>query len=192
MVLPGGSVINAQIVANNTGVHDRIVNIDTEGRTVMLELLDGFRGGNQFYYHLVTDAIAVPVAIENGNFAPRMADLPAFGESSVFDQSTFLGLSPVVNGETGVDNPEQQSLSSTIVDDDLDSINVFPFDPDNDQQFFNNYSPMWDAHLNMWTQEAIDAGLRRCIVSFEDLTELVEAGHVTSFEGSPGESNALS
>ncbi|MEO0973347.1 MAG: hypothetical protein AAFX85_09640, partial [Pseudomonadota bacterium] len=44
----------------------------------------------------------------------------------------------------------------------------------------NNYSPMWDAHLNMWTQEAIDRGLRRRIVSFDDLRNLVEAGLVTS------------
>ena len=190
VVLPSGLVINAQIVANSTGIHDRIISIDIPGRKVTMELLDGFQGGDQFYYHLVTDATAPgPAAIELGTLAPRMAKLPAFGQSSLFENSTFIGFSPVTNGETGADNPERQSLSSTILDDDLDPINVFPFDPDNDQEFFNNYSPMWDAHLNMWTQEAIDAGLRRRIVSFEDLAALVEAGYVTSFEGSPGSPN---
>ena len=48
---------------------------------------------------------------------------------------------------------------------------------------------MWDAHLSMWTDEAIEAGERRRITSFEDLQSLVEAGSVTSFEGSPGEEN---
>ena len=190
VVLPSGLVINAQIVANSTGIHDRIVSIDIPRRRVTMELLDGFQGGDQFYFHLVTDATAPgPAAIELGTLAPRMAKLPAFGQSSLFENSTFIGFSPVTNGETGADNPERQSLSSTILDDDLDPINVFPFDPDNDQEFFNNYSPMWDAHLNMWTQEAIDAGLRRRIVSFEDLTALVDAGYVTSFEGSPGSPN---
>lgn len=190
VVLPSGLVINAQIVANSTGKHDRIISIDIPRRRVTMELLDGFQGGDQFYYHLVTDATAAgPAAIELGTLAPRMAKLPAFGQSSLFENTTFIGFSPVTNGETGADNPERQSLSSTILDNDLDPINVFPFDPDNDQEFFNNYSPMWDAHLNMWTQEAIDAGLRRRITSFEDLTELVEAGYVTSFEGSPGSPN---
>ena len=191
-MLPSGSVINAQIVANGTGIHDRVITIDMARRQVTFELLDGFQGGDQFYYHLVTDATAaVSAAVEKGTFAPRMANLPAFGESSVFDESTFLGFSPVANGETGADNPERQSLSSTILDDDMDPINVFPFDPDNKQQFFNNYSPMWDAHISMWTQEAIDAGKRRRITSFEDLTELVEAGYVTSFEGSEGTANGF-
>ena len=190
VVLPSGLVINAQIIANSTGLHDRIISIDIPRRRVTMELLDGFQGGDQFYYHLVTDATAAgPAAIELGTLAPRMAKLPAFGQSSLFEFTTFIGFSPVTNGETGADNPERQSLSSTILDDDLDPINVFPFDPDNDQEFFNNYSPMWDAHLNSWTQEAIDAGLRRRIVSFEDLTALVKAGYVTSFEGSPGSPN---
>ncbi len=192
VVLPSGSVINAQIVANATGLHDRAVSIDKQRRTITMQLLDGFQGGDQFYYHLVTDASdPVPAAIELGVFAPRLAKLPSFGESSVFDQSALLGFSPVINGPTGADNPERQGLGSTIVDDDLDPINIFPLDPANDEQFFNNYSPMWDAHLNMWTQEAIDAGLRRRITSFEDLQSLVDEGLVMSFEGSPGIENGF-
>lgn len=192
VVLPSGSVINAQVVANGTGHHDRLISIDKARRTVTLQLLDGFQGGDQFYYHLVTDS-SDPVAatIELGVYAPRLANLPRFGASTVFDQSALLGFSPNVNGETGADNPERQGLNSTIVDDDRDPINVFPLDPANDQQFFNNYSPMWDAHLNQWTDEAIAAGERRRITGFEDLFDLVERGLVESFSGSPGPENGF-
>jgi len=191
-VLPSGSVLNIQLVANSTGLHDRVISIDQKRRTVTIQLLDGFQGGDQFYYHLVTDA-SDPVAatIELGVYAPRLANLPRFGESNIYDQSALLGFSPNVNGETGADNPERQGLNSTIVDDDRDPINVFPVDPDNDERFFNNYSPMWDAHLNARTDEAIEAGLRRRITSFEDLRKLVEAGLVVSFEGSPGPENGF-
>lgn len=51
---------------------------------------------------------------------------------------------------------------------------------------------MWDAHLNMWTDAAIngpDGDMRRAITSFEDLQSLIEAGYVTSFAGSPGIEN---
>ncbi len=192
VVLPSGSVLNVQLVANDSGLHDRVIDIDKEARTVTLQLLNGFQGGDEFYYHLVTDS-SDPVAatIEQGVYAPRLANLPAFGESNVFDESALLGFSPNTNGETGADNPERQGLNSTIVDDDRDPINVFPLDPDNDERFANNYSPMWDAHLSAWTDEAIQAGERRRITGFEDLRNLVDAGLVTSFADSPGMENAF-
>jgi hypothetical protein len=192
VVLPSGSVLNIQIVANATGLHDRAVAIDYQRRTITMQILDGFQGGDQFFYHLVTDS-SDPVAatIELAVYAPRLASLPAFGQSTTFDESALLAFSPVANGETGTNNPERQGLNSTIVDGDLDPINVFPLDPENTKQFDNNYSPMWDAHINMWTEEAIAAGKRRRITSFEDLADLVDKGYVTDFVGNAGEPNGF-
>jgi hypothetical protein len=82
-------------------------------------------------------------------------------------------------------------LNSTIVDGGADPVNVFPLDPDNDRRYFNNYSPMWDAHVNVWTDAAIAAGERRAIRGFGDLRDLVERGLVTSFAGSPGPANGF-
>ena len=192
VVLPSNLVLNAQLVANATGLHDRVIGIDKDKQTVTLQLLDGFQGGDQFYYHLVTDS-SDPVAatVEQGIHAPRLANLPEFGKSTLDDESALLGFSPNVNGETGADNPERQGLNSTIVDDDRDPINVFPIDPNNGKRLSNNYSPMWDIHLSMWTDEAVEAGKRRRITGFEDLERLVEAGLVVSYEGSPGRANAF-
>jgi hypothetical protein len=39
---------------------------------------------------------------------------------------------------------------------------------------------MWDAHVNMWTEEAVKAKKVRRITSFEDLKSLIDAGLVTS------------
>jgi hypothetical protein len=190
VVLPSGSVLNAQIVANRTGTHDRLVSLDVRRGTVTLQILDGFQGGDQSFWHLVTDASdAVPAAIEKGTYAPRMANVPTFGESSPFDPSALLGFSPVANGETGLDNPERQGLNSTVVDGGVDPINIFPIDPVNTKQFGNNYSPLWDAHINMWTPEAIASGQRRRITGFADLRRLVEAGLVTDFAGNAGAPN---
>jgi len=192
VVTPSGSVLNVQVVANRTGTHDRLISIDRRRGEARLQLLDGWQGGDRFYYHLVTDS-SDPVAatIELGVYAPRLAQLPTFGESTAFDRSALLGFSPNANGETGLDNPERQGLNSTIVDDDADPVNVFPVDPDNDKRFANVYSPMWDAHVSQWTEEAIRSGQRRAIRGFEDLRGLVEAGLVTSFEGSTGQENGF-
>ena len=197
VVLPSGLVINAQIVANKTGVHDRINDINIEKRYANFQLLDGWQGGDRFYYHLVTDASDPgPATIELGVYAPRLANLPVFGQSGLDGETVLLGFSPNTNGLTieldGANELNRQGLGSTILDDDLDPVNIFPFDPDNSTEEGNNYSPMWDAHLNMWTDAAIngpDGDMRRAITSFEDLQSLIEAGYVTSFAGSPGIEN---
>ena len=202
VVTPAGNVFNVQQVYNGTGIHDRATAIDLKKGTVTLQLLDGFEGGQQYYYHLVTDASdPAPAAIELGVYAPRLANLPSFGVTTPESTSSLLGFSPVVNGITDSASPERQSLAFTILqtvpntffpigvgdipagtaERPVDPINVFPLDPANNQALLNNYSPMWDAHLNMWTQEAIDKGLRRRIVSIQDLRALVEAGLVKSF-----------
>ncbi|CAA9569666.1 MAG: hypothetical protein AVDCRST_MAG33-2391 [uncultured Thermomicrobiales bacterium] len=192
VVLPSGLVINAQIVANGTGVHDRVVEISPEERQVRLELLDGFQGGDQLYYHFVTDSSdMVAATLERAVYAPRLANLAAFGASTLDDESSLLGFSPNINGLEGLEDPERQGLNYTIASEGQDPINIFPLDPDNDQRFDNNYSPMWDAHVNQWTQEAIDAGLQRRITGFADLQSLIDQGHVESGAISPdGPGNA--
>lgn len=193
VVLPSGSVINAPIVANSTGVHDHLVSIDYARGTVTMELLDGFQGGDQYYFHLVTESSDVGAsAIERGTYTPRLANLPEFGQSLPTDESALLGFSPVSNGATGPGNPQRQGLNSTVLDgQDYDPINVFPLDPDNKKEFGNNYSPMWDAHLNAWTPQAIQAGRRRRIRSIEDLTQLVRRGLVTDYVGNSGSPNGF-
>jgi len=196
VVLPSGLVINAQIVHNSTGTHDRINTIDVPQRWANFQLLDGWQGGDRYYYHLVTDASAIgPATIELGVYAPRMANLPVFGQSGLDGETVLLGFSPNVNGLTIRDNGaselDRQGLGSTIVDNDLDPVNIFPFDPNNSDPN-NNYSPMWDAHLNMWTDEAINGpngDQRRAITSFSDLQQLIDLGLITSFSGSEGINN---
>ncbi len=197
VVLPSGEVINAQIVANSTGVHDRINEINMEERWAEFQLLDGWESGRRFYYHLVTDASHPgPAAIELGVYAPRMDNLPTFGQSELDGETVLLGFSPNTNGLTialdGADEENRQGLGSTLIDGDLDPVNIFPFDPDNTVEEGNNYSPMWDAHMNMWTDEAIngpDGDGRRAITSFEDLFDLIDQGLVTSFVGNTGIEN---
>ena len=91
VVLPSGLVINAQIVGNSTGLHDRIIEANTDERWARFQLLDGWENGERYYYHLVTDASdPVPATIELGVYAPRMANLPNFGEGRLTDTELSL------------------------------------------------------------------------------------------------------
>lgn len=185
--MPSGVVFNIQMVRNATGDHDRVKDIDLKKQTVTLSLLDGFQGGKQYYYHLVTDVSAdLPAVLEKGVYAPKLALLPELGKSKPSDKSALLGFSPVLNGMTDMESKQDQGFTTTLANGGIDPINIFPIDPDNDNALeTNNYSPMWDAHVNMWTEAAIKDKKVRRITSFEDLKSLIEAGLVTSAMISP-------
>jgi hypothetical protein len=191
--LPSGVVINAQLVANSTGIHDRIPdaigargisvqddlnnpNLSYAKASVVLQLLDGWHAGKQFYYHLVTDTSdPAPAAIEKGVFAPRLAKIPSFG---VFPGGALLGFAPSANGNRTRNSLGQiQGLNNTIlsVDQDQDPTNTFPIDPSDPR-----FSPMWDAHINEFTTPESS---RAIIKSIPALASFVRSGVVIPFRG---------
>jgi hypothetical protein len=183
--LPSGVVVNAQIVHNKTGSHDRLKAIDVAHRTVTMSVLDGVQGGKQYYYHMVTDASAsLPAVLEKGVFAPRLAMIPAFGKSEPGDNSALLGFSPNVNGITTLNSGQEQGFSASLANGGIDPINVFPLPPDNDDPSeTNNYSPLWDAHISLWTDKAIKEGKVHRILSMNEQKQLIAQGYLTSATG---------
>lgn len=80
-------------------------------------------------------------------------------ESGPGDKSALLGFSPVLNGPTDASNMQEQGFAASLANDGIDAVNIFPIAPDNENSSEeNNYSPMWDAHVNMWTEAAIADG----------------------------------
>jgi hypothetical protein len=186
VVLPSGLVLNAQMVKNASGQHLRVKSIDAASGTVTLSILDGVQGGKQYFYHLVTDA-SVPIAavLEKGVVAPKLAEIPEFGKSLPGEKSALLGFSPVLNGRTDKGSGEDQGFSTALANG-IDPINVFPIGPDNDNRSReNNYSPLWDAHVSMWTQAAIDAGKVHRIHSMDEQNSLIREGLLTSASINP-------
>ena len=182
IVMPSGVVLNAQMVHNASGDHDRLLDMDLKKQTVTLSIVDGYQNGKEYFYHLVTDASAdLPAVIEKGVYAPKLALLPEVGKSEPANNSALLGFSPVLNGITDVKTGQNQGFAASLANNGIDPINVFPIEPSNDDRSdTNNYSPMWDAHVSMWTDAAIADKKVRRITSFEDLKELIDAGLVTS------------
>ncbi|WP_287127719.1 hypothetical protein [Candidatus Cyanaurora vandensis] len=194
IVLPSGIILNAQVIANASGTHDRLKALDLIKRTVTLSLLDGMQDGKPLYYHLVTDVSAeVPAVLENGVYAPRLANILSFGQSRPSDRSALLGFSPTLNGPLEPGRGAEQGFASSIANNGIDPVNVFPIEPDNNNRSQdNNYSPLWDAHVNQWTAAAIQANKVRRINSFADLIALVQAGDVESAViNPPGPGNAF-
>lgn len=205
VVLPGTDiVINAQLVANSTGIHDRIPNpngngpededdlnnpnLATDQASVVMQLLDGWHENQPYYFHIVTDTSDPgPAAIELGVFAPRLANLPDFG---FFPGGSMLPFSPTANGRTtdtdgfGVQGLNTASLSDRQVQ---DPTNTFPIDPSD-----TRYAPMWDAHITEFT---VPENERPILRSFDQINQLLEDGILIPFRGNINESpfdNSLS
>lgn len=194
VVLPNSDiVINAQMVANSSGIHDRIPNpngnsqadeddlnnpnISFDQASVVLQLLDGWHDDRPYYFHIVTDASdPAPSAIELGVFAPRLANLPTFGE---FPGGSMLPFSPTANGRTtdtgdglGVQGLNTASLSDRQVQ---DPTNTFPIDPSDER-----YAPMWDAHVTEFT---VPESERPILTGFDQINDLLEQGILIPFRG---------
>ena len=206
VVLPDTNiVINAQLVANSTGIHDRIPNpngnsqddeddfnnpnLAIDQASVVMQLLDGWHDNRPYYFHLVTDTSDPgPATIELGVYAPRLNRIPAFG---VFPGGAMLPFSPTANGRTfdngdgfGVQGLNSASLSDRQVQ---DPTNTFPIDPSD-----TRYSPMWDAHITEFTVPEEDRPILR---SFDQINQLLEEGILVPFRGNANPaplSNSLS
>ena len=204
VVLPSGVVINAQLMANETGIHDRIPNPEGNGQeqeddltnpniaidqaSVVLQILDGWQGGKEYFFHIVTDTSdPAPAAIELGTFAPRLANLPTFG---LFPGGSMLPFSPTANGRTtDTDGEGVQGLNTAALSDRQvqDPTNTFPIDPSN-----TLYAPMWDAHITEFT---IPESERPILKSFDEVNKLLADGTLIPFRGNANPSplaNSLS
>ena len=206
VVLPGTDVvINAQLVANSTGIHDRIPNpngnsqadeddlnnpnLAIDQASVVMQLLDGWQDGRNYYFHIVTDTSDPgPATIELGVYAPRLAQLPTFG---LFPGGSMLPFSPTANGilpeannPNGFQGLNTASLSERQVN---DPTNTFPIDPRDPA-----YAPMWDAHITEFT---VPADERVILTSFDVINDLLEDGTLIPFRGNANRSplsNSLS
>jgi hypothetical protein len=194
VVLPNSDiVINAQMMANASGIHDRIPNpagnasiheddlnnpnLAIDQASVVLQLLDGWHDEKPYYFHIVTDTSdPAPAGIELGVHAPKLNLIPTFG---AFPGGSMLPFSPTANGRTfdngdgfGVQGLNAASLSDRQVQ---DPTNTFPIDPSD-----SRYSPMWDAHITEFTVPEEDRPILR---SFEQIEDLLESGVLIPFRG---------
>jgi hypothetical protein len=175
--LPDGTIENAPHVANDTGLHPKVVAIDLAAMTVTLEETAGFSSGDPVRYVSTDASNPVAAALENVTWAPAMDAAPTVGEDGTDQARTSLAA--FVNGQTGAANPQRQGLNSAILDG-LSPLNVLRWKPNQ-----GRYSPLWDVHLARWSDAAVAAGRNTRQTDFGDIEGLAEHGLVTAPDGSP-------
>lgn len=164
----GRIIYNASHVSNSTGNHNRVISMDKGNMTVKMRLARGFYEGFAILYSTTETSDEDLAALEDNTFAPNMAAAPNPGDDKPF-RSAREALIPVINGPTGVGNPNRQGLRSAVMGEG-DPLNIFQEqagceDADDPGSFCDAalYSPLWDVHPVMWTDAAIAAGMRTVI-----------------------------
>jgi hypothetical protein len=202
IVNAAGVVYNAPIVAFNvtadqinfpngnvdyTKVHDQVVAIDTVNMTVTLNLINGFSFGKPVWYISMDTSIPLGAAIEHNTFAPLQAALP-LGRDDTFS-SPIERIFIATNGpeEGGCANPLRQGLSADLADG-FRPNNVVGGIPTNAL----DYSPIWDAQLYEWTQDAINKGFRGQLREEFQILTFVQDGLLTAPGGAPFTSSGFS
>ncbi|WP_276279237.1 hypothetical protein [Halorussus caseinilyticus] len=168
-----GTVYNAPHVANDSGEHDAIVEIDRDGMEVTMRLTAGFYEGQRVLYASTEASSPELAALEAATYAPALNAAPSAGDRTTAT-SAREPIIPVVNGPMGADDPDRQGLRSAVAGEGS-PLNVVAeqqtcgdpsFREDCDALF---YSPLWDVHPVEWTAEAIDAGRRRRLTSHQEV-----------------------
>ncbi len=186
----GKTIYNASHLSNSTGVHDKVISMDKEHMTVKMDLTMGFYEGFAILYSSTETSDNDLAALEDNTFAPNMNAAPNPADDKSF-RSAREALIPVINGPMGKDNPNRQGLRSAVAGEG-DPLNIFQeqagcMDADDPSMFCDaaSYSPLWDVHPVMWTDEAIAAGKRvrvttdkREVIAPINIIELYADGYV--------------
>ena len=169
--LPDGTILNAPIIADESGRADKVRELDTEHGRVVYEETAGFAHGNAVLYASFDASVGVAAALENVTLAPVLNEAPVLDQDGT-DQAR-ASLAAFVNGQTGANNPNRQGLNSAILDG-LSPLNVLRWTPNQ-----GRYSPAWDVHPAAWTDRAIAAGQNKRQTDWGTITGLVDKGMIT-------------
>jgi hypothetical protein len=139
--------------------------MDIPNMKVKMRLARGFYEGFAILYTTTETSDNDIAALEDNTFAPNMNAAPFPGDDKPF-RSSREALIPVINGPMGGNNPQRQGLRSAVAGEG-DPLNIFQEqagceDADDPGSFCDAalYSPLWDVHPVMWTDEAIATGMR--------------------------------
>jgi hypothetical protein len=170
----GETVINASQVANDSGMHDSVVDLDLDAMEVTMAALPGFVGGSDNLYLRTEGSIELVAAAESSTYAPNLNEAP--GLASDAEDSARSAIIPIVNGLREADDPKQrQGLQSALLGEGP---------PLNIEQNPNGssplYSPLWDITPAVWTEQAIERDQRKLLTSADEVVSEVESGRIES------------
>jgi hypothetical protein len=188
------AIINAPIVADGNGPFDvvthtntldRVLAIDATKMTATLLISRGFANGKQVVY-ISTEASDPGVAsMERATFAPALSGategtIPVFAVANgpMDDRGAPQGFAfAALRGRLSLDATLQNSGSLRSP---MNVLGSFPTGADPE-----SYTPVWSAHVGVWTVAAVSDHANVQLRSPQDFTAAADAGKLTGPDGKP-------
>ena len=170
-------MLNAPIVGDERAAIDRVESLDPGAATVRLRLSRGYVSDQVAWYITTEASDPMVAAMEGGTLAPALRATPGEGATNA-PGSARTGILAVINGETGVDNPERQGLESAMLDGRA-PLSILEHAPDPAGKAAI-YSPAWDLYLVRWTEATVKNNQRTKIFSWEQARTLLAGGFLTA------------
>lgn len=177
--LPNGIVLNASQVANSSGHHDRVIKLDFSKHFVTLAASQGFYAGEKVWYTSLEASNELPATLEAATLTPKLNAAPGLGSNQA--NSSRSGIAIFVNGQTGKSNPNRQGLLSALFGEGAPN-NVLETIPDNTDST-NAYSPLWDARMTVWSQQAVSSRANTLQNDFDQISSLADEKTITASDG---------
>ncbi len=204
-------VYNAPIVATgdgpfdvsqaHTNTLDRVMAIDIANMTVDLQFIRAFSHGKDIFYFTFGSTGALSATLERGTFVPGMATVPFAGDDEN-PKGARSAIFTFANGKLGKNDPNAQGLSHVILDNPFgnlslqnpalleglrtlgDAHNVLGSFPTlTDKRLRELYSPLWDLHIAVWSDDVINRGINFAQTDANTIRHLAEKKLVTNAGG---------
>jgi hypothetical protein len=170
-------VLNAPQIANATGQADKVISI--AHNSVAYQETDGCYDNESVHYASFDASDYGAAAIEDVTYAPSLNAAPSAGCADPVVVAANCSREPLIaftNGQTGSTNPERQGLNAALLDG-PPPLNILKEIPEPTSQF--DYSPLWDIHLETWTDAAVAGGLNVRQTDFSTALQQVTNGLAT-------------
>jgi hypothetical protein len=170
-------VLNAPQIANATGQADKVISMASNA--VSYRETDGCYDNESVHYASFDASDPGAAAIEDVTYAPSLATAPSAGcadAAVVAATCSRESLIAFTNGQTGATNPQRQGLNAALLDG-PPPLNILQEIPEPTSQF--DYSPLWDVHLETWTNAAVANGLNVRQTDFSTALSQVTNGLAT-------------
>lgn len=188
---------------------DRVLAIDTTKMTVALLIVRGFANGKPIAYLSFESSDWLTATIERSTFAPGLnlspfpnggapdsRGVPGSARAEIFtfaNGMTVLASPPgqglahvIINGDNAMDASLENTPLITALREGGDAHNVFSFFPTlRDPNLAQDYSPLWDLNIGVWSQYAVAHHLNVAQTDANTIHMLAMKGLVTSPGGLP-------
>jgi len=157
-------------------VHDKVVSICPEQKSVTLKMTLGYTFGKPVFYISTDSNDKTIAALETSTYAPALSKLP-FSLEDASPGEFAERIYAFANGPTGIDNPFRQGVNSALSDKGSHGpLNVLGGIP----TINLDYSPMWRLFPVKWTDKAIEQGYRTKLTNAFDIENAASKGLVVS------------